>query len=448
MITMTAQEIAAAVGGTLQGTGTASAVSTDSRSIQPGSLFVALAGERFDGHNYIEAALKSGAAGCLCARLPEKLREDKFYIQVPDTLLGLKNLASVYRSGFDLPVVQITGSVGKTTTKEMTAAVLRRRYPTLATAGNFNNAIGVPLTLLNLSTEHRAAVVESGMDRFGEIRYAGEMIRPDIAVITNIGDVHVELLGSREGILKAKSEIFENLKSGGTVILNGDDPLLNTLAPPFPTLRCGVGENCDVRISEVEDRGFGGVRCTATTKRAVYRLDIPAFGTHMVYAAAMAAVIGELLGLTAEEITAGVADYRPAGSRLRLIHLSDGRVILDDCYNANPHAMTAMLKVLSKGERTVAIMGDMGELGDQAARIHGEMGELARTLGIGFVVAVGKNARYMAQGAGPEMSRWYPTVEDFLSDPPEEAFQPGTVTGVKASHFMHFERIVEALQNR
>ena len=448
MIPMTAQEIALATGGTLHGTGTASAVSTDSRSIQPGSLFVPLVGERFDGHSYIDASLSAGAAGCLCACLPEKLRGDRFYIEVPDTLLALKHLASAYRGRFDLPVVQITGSVGKTTTKEMAAAVLRRKYSTLATAGNFNNAIGVPLTLLNLNTEHRAAVVESGMDRFGEIRYAGEMIRPDIAVITNIGDVHVELLGSREGILKAKSEIFENLKPGGTVILNGDDPLLNTLDLPFTTLRCGYGENCDVRISAVEDHGFDGVGCTVTTARSAYRLKIPAFGTHMVYAAAMAAVIGELLALTPEEIAAGVADYRPAGSRLRLIHLPHGRVILDDCYNANPHAMTAMLRVLSKAERTVAVMGDMGELGDQAARIHGEMGALARELGIGLVIAVGKNARYIAEGAAPLPAKWYPTVDDFLAGIPDDVLAPDTVTGVKASHFMHFERIVEALQTR
>ncbi len=448
MIPMTAREIAAAAGGTLYGEGMASAVSTDSRSIQPGCLFVPLIGERFDGHSYIDASLSAGAAGCLCARLPEIQRKDRFYILVPDTLLALKNLALAYRGRFCLPVVQITGSVGKTTTKEMAAAVLRRHGETLFTEGNLNNAIGVPLTLLRLSTEHWAAVVESGMDRLGEIRYAGEMIRPDIAVITNIGDVHVELLGSREGILRAKSEIFENLKADGTVILNGDDPLLNKLDLPFATLRCGYGENCQVHVSEVEDRGFGGVRCAVTTAKAVYHLEIPAFGTHMVYAAAMATAIGELLGLTEEEIIAGVADYQPTGSRLRLIHLSDNRVILDDCYNANPHAMTAMLQVLSKGERTVAIMGDMGELGEQAAQIHREMGALARDLGIGFVIAVGKNAKYMAEGASPLPAKWYPTVDDFLSDLPEEAFQPGTVTGVKASHFMHFERIVEALQNR
>ena len=383
MIQMTAGELAAAAGGRLFGEGTAAAVTTDSRRIPPESLFVALAGERFDGHDYIDAALAAGASGCLCARLPSALREDRFYIQVEDTLLGLKALASAYRGRFDLPVVQITGSVGKTTTKEMTAAVLRRHCPTLATQGNLNNAIGVPLTLLGLSAEHRAAVVESGMDRFGEIRYAGEMIRPDIAVITNIGDVHVELLGSREGILRAKSEIFENLNPGGTAILNGDDPLLNTLDLPFATLRVGLGESCGVRISQVEDRGFDGVGCTVTTARAVYRLAIPAFGTHMVYAAAMAAAVGELLGLTAEEITAGVGDFRTAEGRLRLVRLSRDRVLLDDCYNANPHAMAAMLRVLSRGENTVAVMGDMGELGDRAEQIHRELGTLARELEIG-----------------------------------------------------------------
>ncbi len=230
---LTVSELLTATGGTLLAGGASAAVtsvSTDSRKAGEGALFIPLTGERFDGHDYIDKALALGAAGCLCARTPAAFLPDKFYIAVPDTRLALKALASWYRGQFNIPFVQITGSVGKTTTKEMIASVVSQRYRTLKTAENFNNDIGTPLTLLGLDDTCEAAVIETGMDHFGEIRYLGEMVRPHIAVITNIGDAHIEFLGSREGILKAKSEIFENLDADGVAILNGDDALLDTVA--------------------------------------------------------------------------------------------------------------------------------------------------------------------------------------------------------------------------
>ena len=207
-------------------------ISTDSRSITPGAWFVPLAGERFDGHDYIDMALDKGAAGCFCARLPRKVRDDKVYILVEDTRLALRDLAAWYRNQFDIPVVQITGSMGKTTFKELLAGILSQRYHTLKTPGNLNGDIGAPLTLLSLTPEHQAAVIETGMDEFGQIRYLGQAIRPDVAVITIIDDVHLSHFGSREDILHAKAEIFENLRPGGLAVLNGDDPLLNTLRTP------------------------------------------------------------------------------------------------------------------------------------------------------------------------------------------------------------------------
>ena len=231
---MTIPEIISAVDGTWlnprKGAAPVTAVCTDSRKIAPGCLFLPWVGERFDGHDFIDRALDAGAAGCLCARRPELLRPDKFYIQVADTRLALRALASAYRDRFAIPFVQVTGSVGKTTTKEMLAAVLGAKLRVLKTPENFNNDIGTPLTLLGLGPEHQAAVIETGMNHFGEIRYLGEMVRPDIAVISNIGDAHIEHLGSREGILKAKSEIFENLKPEGLAVLNGDDALLRPLS--------------------------------------------------------------------------------------------------------------------------------------------------------------------------------------------------------------------------
>ena len=290
---MTIPEIISAVDGTWlnprKGAAPVTAVCTDSRKIAPGCLFLPWVGEKFDGHRFIDAALDQGAAGVLCAKLPEDLRPDKFYIKVADTRLALKDLARHYREKFTLPVAQITGSVGKTTTKDMIAAVLAQKYRVLKTAENFNNDIGTPLTLLGLDHTHEAAVIETGMNHFGEIRYLGEMVQPDIAVISNIGDAHIEYLGSREGILKAKAEILENLRPGGTVILNGDDALLNTLTPPFETLRCGQGENCAYRVGEIADHGVDGITCRLTTPQGEYRLTIPAPGEHMVYSAAMAA---------------------------------------------------------------------------------------------------------------------------------------------------------------
>ena len=213
---MTIQEIAAAVDGKWlnprENAPAVTAVCTDSRKLTPGCLFLPWVGEKFDGHDFIDKALDNGAAGCLCARVPETLRGDKFYIQVADTRLALRAMASAYRDKFNIPVVQVTGSVGKTTTKEMIAAVLGAKYRVLKTPENFNNDIGTPLTLLGLSHEHQAAVIETGMNHFGEIEYLGAMVRPDVAVISNIGNAHIEFLGSRQGILQAKCEIFTHLK--------------------------------------------------------------------------------------------------------------------------------------------------------------------------------------------------------------------------------------------
>ncbi len=442
MIPITVSQIHAAVGGSLYGGGDAAvtALSTDSRSIGPGQWFVPIAGERFDGHDYIDMALEKGAVGCFCAHLPETLRPECSYILVTDTKLALRDLAAWYRGQFRLPVVQITGSVGKTTAKEMIAGVLSQGLNTLKTRGNLNGDIGAPMLLLDLMPEHQAAVVETGMDNFGQIRYLGAAVRPDIAVIVNIGDAHMENLGSREGILRAKSEIFENLRPGGTAVLNGDDPLLNTLDLPVETLRCGMGENCNVRVEQVEDLGVAGIRCAVRTDRGVYPLSIPAPGVHMVYAAAMAVAIGEKLGLTAEEICRGVAQYAPAGERMRVEHLAGGRTLLNDSYNANPQSMEAAVRILAAtaGKRRVAMLGDMKELGAATEPGHAAIGRLVGQLGVDTLLAVGPYCReYMvpaAQAAGCADVRWFPDREAAYRDL-REAFVPGGVVLLKASHF-------------
>ena len=450
---MTVTEIAAAVSGVwwnpCEQVPAISAVSTDSRNITPGCLFLPWVGEKFDGHNFIDAALDAGAAGCLCAKLPQDIRPDKFYIKVADTRLALRDMASAYRDKFDIPFVQITGSVGKTTTKEMIASVLGAKLNVLKTPENFNNDIGTPLTLFGLSPEHQAAVIETGMNHFGEIEYLGAMVRPDIAVISNIGDAHIEYLGSREGILKAKCEIFEHLKDDGIAILNGDDALLDTVTLPQRIIRCGQSEHCQVRISDILDHGVNGITCTVTSEKDVYHLNIPAPGEHMAYAASIAVAVGEALGLSKEEIVRGVAAYAPIGSRMHILRLSDGRVLLDDCYNANPQSVSAALEVLARTEceRRVAVLGDMGELGDLTEQAHFNAGALAAMLGIDFVVAIGSKAVKIADGAamgGAEVLH-FATREEAMPTLREQ-LQPHTTMLIKASHAMHFEEIVKELQ--
>ena len=450
---MTVTEIAAVVSGVwwnpCEQVPAISAVSTDSRNITPGCLFLPWVGEQFDGHNFIDAALDAGAAGCLCAKLPQDIRPDKFYIKVADTRLALRDMASAYRDKFDIPFVQITGSVGKTTTKEMIAAVLGAKLNVLKTPENFNNDIGTPLTLFGLSPEHQAAVIETGMNHFGEIEYLGAMVRPDIAVISNIGDANIEYLGSRGGILKAKCEIFEHLKDDGIAILNGDDALLDTVTLPQRIIRCGQSEHCQVRISDILDHGVNGITCTVTSEKDVYHLNIPAPGDHMAYAASIAVAVGEVLGLSKEEIIRGVAAYAPIGSRMHILRLSDGRVLLDDCYNANPQSVSAALEVLARTEceRRVAVLGDMGELGDLTEQAHFNAGALAAMLGIDFVVAIGSKAVKIADGAamgGAEVLH-FATREEAMPTLREQ-LQPHTTMLIKASHAMHFEEIVKELQ--
>lgn len=448
MIGCTVQQLCNAVGGTLlqESGAVVTEVSTDSRSIPAGALFVPLVGERFDGHDYLDAALAGGAAGCLTAKKPISLLDGKFYIQVPDTLEALKALAAWYRDKFTIPMVQVTGSAGKTTTKEMIASVLSRHFLTLKTEANYNNEIGTPQTLLRLMPEHQAAVIETGMDHFGQIRYLGEMVRPTVAVITNIGDAHIENLGNtRQGTLRAKSEIFEHLQPGGLAVLNGDDALLAGLELPFETILCGRGENCAVRVTDIVTHGVEGLSCTVTTPCGVYPLHIPSPGDYMIYPASMAVAIGERLGLTAQQIREGVAHYVSTGSRMRRIRLPEERLIIDDCYNANPQAMAAALTILADTDcrRRVAVMGDMGELGRLSSDAHREAGALAARLGLDQVIAIGEKARLMAQGAG-NIALHFDTVEQAMPAI-REALTPGTAMLVKASHAMEFHRIVEAL---
>ena len=250
---------------------------------------------------------------------------------------------------------------------------------------------------------------------------------------------------TRLGTLKSKCEIFENLDRDGLAILNGDDELLNTLHLPFKTVLCGRGENCDVRVSEIRDRGIEGIDCTVTTKRAVYRLSIPSPGLYMIYTAAVAVAVGEALGLTREEITSGVAQYRSTGSRMRRLFLRDDRLVIDDCYTANPQAMAEALRILagSKGKK-LAVLGDMGELGAVSESAHRDVGRLCEELNIDHVVAIGPKSAAIAETAGARCSH-FETIEEALPAV-HRLLAPGTTALVKASHAMGFEKIVTELE--
>ena len=287
------------------------------------------------------------------------------------------------------------------------------------------------------------------MNHFGEIEYLGALVRPDVAVISNIGDAHIEFLGSREGILQAKCEIFEHLKPGGLAVLNGDDPLLNTVEIPFETVRCGQSEHCQVRITEVADHGVEGITCTIETAKATYPLAINAPGEHMAHAAAIAVAVGEALEVEPEAIIRGVAAYEPAGSRMRVLRMAEKRIVLDDCYNASPQSVTAALEILAKTscDRTVAVLGDMGELGELTSQAHYNVGALAAMLGIDCVVAIGTKARRIAEGTemnGGEVL-YFETVDEALGTVLDQ-LKPGTAMLVKASHAMHFNTLVEQLR--
>ena len=456
MRTITAQQLCDAVGGTLLAGDAAlpvSGLSTDSRAIAENDVFVPLKGDNFEGHDYIEKALSSGASGCLCSRVPEKYVPGKYYIQVENTLHAMKALAIWYRTQFSIPFVQITGSTGKTTAKEMLWGVLSQRFETLKTEANFNSDIGTPKTLLSLNEKHEAAVIESGMDHFGEIRYLGEMVRPQMAVIINVGVAHIEFLGSRENILKAKCEIFENLAPDGIAYLNGDDDMLNTVTLPQRIVRFGYGENCAVRILSAESLGLEGTRCVIRSAKGIYEMAVPAPGEHLAYPAALCVAVGEEMGLTHEEIVRGVEAYAPVGARMRICRMPDGRTLLDDCYNANPQSMGAALRVLAgvKSGKRIAALGNMAELGDLYEQAHRDMGRLAGELGIEELFAIGPMAGVMAEEAkkaGCRTVHAYAQKEDAY-EAILQAYEPGAVLLLKASHYSgRFEYITAYLEEK
>ena len=464
MKNMTLKNIAASCGGRLFGGGEeleiAGAV-MDSRKVEKSFLFFAIKGERVDGHDFIPQVMEKGAACAVCERAPGKPTGP--YILVEDVPMAMQDIAAFYRSKLSIPIVGITGSVGKTSTKEFIAGVLGEKYNVLKTEGNYNNELGVPLTLLRIKEEHEAAVVEMGINHFGEMHRLSRMAAPDIVVMTNIGDCHLEALGSREGILKAKSEIFDFLREDGTVILNGDDDMLRTIEEVHKKtpVTFGKNENNDCYATDIRSKGLFGTEAEIHMPTGSFHTEIPLPGEHMVYNALAAAAAGAVLGLSMEEIKAGIEAVRPTAGRSNLIKGKEA-VIIDDCYNANPVSMCAALDLLAEADtRKAAILGDMFELGENAESLHGEVGRYAAKRGIDLIVCVGELSKKMAEEAKAEAEKEKNPVESEKRRKSEvrhyagkeELFQelkklikPGDTVLVKASHGMGFAEIVNQLR--
>ncbi len=425
-------------------------ITTDSRSQVTNGLFIPLKGDRFDGHEFIKSVYEKGVIATLT--MEDKVIDPRLWtIKVEDTRQALLDLGHYYRNQFTVPVVGITGSVGKTSTKEMVAAVLSGKWHVHKTDGNFNNEIGLPLTLFKMDASHEAAVIEMGMNHFGEIHRLSLAAAPEVAVITNVGTSHIENLGSREGILKAKLEILDGLMPGGLLVLNGDNDLLSTVGElPFNKVTYGLNTSNDYYAEAIANEGEY-TTAIVTTPQYKCNIRIKALGEHMVYNTLAAIAVAQYLGLSKAEIQKGLESYAPAKMRMHLETYDNQITVIDDTYNASPDSMEAALKVLkdydTKG-RKIAVLGDMFEMGEFAPELHKKVGAFAAEIGIDRVYAVGTLAEYIFKGAKEQEGTptfYYPTKEAFIEVMQRELQAEDTVL-FKASRGMHFEEMLEAVR--
>lgn len=451
MKAFTLQEAAAALGlPQMQAQATLADVCTDTRKIQPGSLFVCLRGERFDGHAFASQAAQLGAAALL---VDHPVDADVPQLVVTDTGKALLQLAGWYRRRFQLPVVGLTGSVGKTTTKEFIALVLGAKYNTLKTQGNLNNEIGVPQMLFRLEDSHTAAVIEMGMNHFGEISRLTRAVAPTVGLITNIGVSHIENLGSRAGILQAKLEILEGMAPDAPLIVNMDNDMLRTVKlGDRPLLTFAIDDqSADFTATDIAEQGS---TTTFTVHHSTFTqpVTIPTVGIHNVYNALAAMAVGYVTGVDpAAAAASALANYVPAGMRQNLVQVG-GVQVIEDCYNASPDSMRAALQTLGKlpVHRRYAVLGAMLELGDYAKEAHTQVGKMAAENGIDGVLAYGADAAYIveaAKQAGLENARLFDTKEA-LAQSLAQQVQPGDGVLFKGSRGMHLEDVMHTVYER
>ncbi len=425
-------------------------IHTDSRQALTGCLFVPLKGERFDGHTFLTQVGEKGAVATL-TQVREVPDRKLYTIYVKDTGKALLQLACHYRKMFSIPLVGVTGSVGKTSTKEIIAAVLSGKWQVHKTEGNFNNEIGLPLTLFGLQKEHEVAVIEMGMNHFGEISRLSQTALPDVAVITNIGTSHIENLGSREGILKAKLEILDGLSPNGLLVINGDNDLLREVKDlPCKVIRYGLDkEHPYYAESIVCETEYTSAK--VHTPQASYNVRIAALGEHMIYNTLAAIAIAEHYGLTVEEIQKGIASYRSPKMRMHITKTKDEIICMNDAYNASPDSMEAALKVLENypcQNKRIAVLGDMLEMGEFAPSLHKQVGEFVATRQIDVLCAVGPLAQFIYEGASSRDSMlknyYFKSKEDFIEEM-RKIIHSGDTVLFKASRGMKFEELIDGL---
>ncbi len=457
---LTLENIAKACGGQLinnnGNNSEATCVVIDSRKITEGGIFIATVGERVDGHSFINDVADKGALGVVCEKKPDNCPIP--YILVKSSFKALMDIASFYRENVEIPIIGITGSVGKTSTKEFIAATLSARYKVLKTEGNYNNEVGMPLTILSIRDEHEIAVIEMGISDFGEMERLSSVSRPDVCVITNIGNCHLEKLHDRDGVLKAKTEMFKHLKHDGAVFLNGDDDRLINVRKPWnrEITYFGMQETNDYYASDVINKGLLGSDAVICYRRgdseACMGIHIPIPGDHMVYNALAAVAVGFEFGLTEEEVIRGIATVSPTSGRSNIL-TTPSYTVIDDCYNANPVSVKAAIDLLGKADsRKVAILGDMFELGRDEAKHHYSIGEYVFLHGVDVLIAIGNLSKntYEAAKKGRKDDKdrvfYFDTIEEAIGSF-KDILQKGDAILVKASHGMHFEQIVEHLRN-
>ena len=446
MLPMTYKEAARAVGSESVLEGSFDSISTDSRKIVPGCLFIALPGEVFDGHAFAGKAVEDGASAVM---VEKDCGLGDLQIMVKSTRKALLDLAGHYRSKFNIPVIGITGSVGKTTTKEMIYSVVSSKYNTLKNEGNLNNEIGVPLTLFRLDSSHEAAVIEMGMSGFGEISAMTKAVRPDAAVITNIGVSHIEMLGSREGILKAKLEILEGMKEDAPLILNADNDLLaGVTAGKHPVIRYGI---------QTDDCAYKALEITSTDAETAFtcsfgggpvRVCLPFAGRHYIYNTLAAIAAGEILGIDPKDGLEALKSYETTGMRQKM-KKAGGITFIEDCYNASPDSQQAAMAVLGNMNcrRKIAVAGDMLELGSYSVTGHRLVGEYAAANGVDILYTYGERALDTAARAkelGVEDVRSFndkPALVDDLAATVKE----GDAVLFKASRGMKLEEVIYCL---
>ncbi len=435
---------------------------TDSREVEPGSLFIALKGEKADGHDYIGQAITRGASAVIAERLPDVLTEKEraAVFLTPNSLTAFGQVAKAFKRRIHPKTIAVTGSVGKTTTKEFIYAVVSAHFAAHKTAGNYNSEIGMPLTLLDMPETAQVCVLEMGMSNLGEISRMAHIAEPDIAVITNIGNSHIENLGSRENICKAKLEIAEGVPANGCVILNADEPMLFAQKGKlsqnliFVSLQNPQADYRALNIREYEDSTEFDL---VAGSRVVTNVRIPTIGRHNVYDATYAFVVGTQLGMSDEEIKGGLMSFRNTGMRQNIYEYG-GITIIEDCYNAGPESMKAAVEVLSKMAdktecRTIAVLGDMRELGEYSKQLHMEVGTLVASRHIGHLVTFGREAENIALGAiNHAFKADNISINTNLEKPAETAklifdmMGKGDAVLFKASRAVRLERVIDELK--